>query len=102
MDGCPGTGLEGIPGGTPKLPGDLYVQLGGEPVKRDFLAKKLKSVTAAVGRDPSQYNTHSLRVGSTAVLAFLGVQEPLIKETGRWSSDGHVKYVRFEYFKLPK
>ena len=83
-------------------PGDLYVQPGGEPVKRDFLAKKIKSLIAAVGLDPSQYNTHSLRVGRATDLALQGVPEALIRETGRGSSNAYLQYVRFECFRLPK
>ena len=47
------------------------------------------------------YNTHSLRAGRATDLAIVGTPDAIIKETGRWTSNAYVKYVRFNSFVLP-
>ena len=86
----------------PNKDGLLFLDYLGEPVPRTFLAENLKKLIARTGNNPDRFNTHSFRSGRATDLAKAGVPEAIIKETGRWSSDAYLKYVRFAAFALPR
>jgi hypothetical protein len=48
----------------------------------------------AIGEDPSQFGTHSYRIGGATALFAAGANETVIRTMGRWSSDLHRLYVR--------
>ena len=48
----------------------------------------------AAGRLPSAYGTHSLRIGRATATVFVGGDELDIKDSGKWSSQQYLKYVR--------
>ena len=82
-------------------PGPLFARSNGKAVSREFFAKQLKFLVAQKGLDPSKFNTHSLRAGRATDLAIAGTPDAIIKETGRWSSNAFLDYVRFSSFVLP-
>ena len=51
----------------------------------------------AIGEDPTQFGTHSLRIGGATALFAAGADETVIRTMGRWSSDIHQLYVRACY-----
>lgn len=48
----------------------------------------------AIGENPAQFGTHSLRIGGATALFACGADETVIRTMGRWSSDIHRLYVR--------
>ena len=48
----------------------------------------------AVGEDPSEFSTHSLRIGGATALFAAGATETVIRTMGRWSSDIYRLYTR--------
>ena len=65
------------------------------------MARHLKDLVAAVGENPEDFNTHSLRVGRATDLALAGTSDAIIRQTGRWKSNAYLAYVRFDLFHLP-
>ena len=64
------------------------------PLSYDQIEKVTKELMAAVGEDPSQFSTHSYRIGGATALFAAGANETVIRTMGRWSSDMHRLYVR--------
>jgi hypothetical protein len=54
----------------------------------------LRSAMAAIGRDPSVYGAHSLRIGGATALAWLKVPGDQIQAAGRWHSGAYMTYLR--------
>lgn len=65
-----------------------------EPLSYEFVLGFTKRLMAAVGDDPSQFGTHSYRIGGATALFAAGANETIIRTMGRWSSDLHRLYVR--------
>jgi len=82
-------------------PGPLFITKGNSPIARNRFAKLLKKCVSNSGREPSDYNTHSLRIGRATQLAIDGYSEDTIKKTGRWSSNAFLKYIRPSSVILP-
>jgi hypothetical protein len=51
----------------------------------------------SVGLTPSEYGTHSFRIGGATALFAAGATDTIIRTMGRWSSDIHRLYVRACY-----
>ena len=66
----------------------------GQQIDIDELRTELRRVMRAAGRPPSAYGTHSLRIGRATATAFVGGDELDIKDSGKWSSQQYLKYVR--------
>lgn len=54
----------------------------------------LREALSKIGLAPSDYGTHSFRIGAASSLAILGVPAHIIKELGRWKSLSYQYYVR--------
>ena len=80
---------------------NLFVSEAGDSVNRAFVVKHLKTLISLAGKDPANYNTHSLRVGRASDLVLAGESIDTIKRTGRWKSEAYLDYVRFNVFALP-
>ena len=65
-----------------------------KPLSYEFVLGITKRLMAAVGEDPSQFGTHSYRIGGATALFAAGANETVIRTMGRWSSDLHRLYVR--------
>ena len=48
----------------------------------------------AIGENPTQFGSHSYRIGGATALFAAGANETVIRTMGRWSSDLHRLYVR--------
>jgi hypothetical protein len=53
----------------------------------------IKGLMAAVGEHPTEFATHSLRIGGATALFAAGANETVIRTMGRWSSDLYRLYV---------
>jgi len=85
----------------PLLPGEdpstvpLFREAGTRnPLRSDDILSLTRRLMSAVGEDPSQFGTHSYRIGGATALFAKGANETVIRTMGRWSSDIHQLYVR--------
>ena len=66
-----------------------------EPLRTHRMRDVVRSVMQASGEsDPSQFGTHSLRIGGATALFAAGADPTVIRTMGRWSSDCYRLYVR--------
>ena len=65
-----------------------------KPLSYEFVLGITKRLMEAIGEDPSQFGTHSYRIGGATALYAAGANETVIRTMGRWSSDLHRLYVR--------
>ena len=63
-------------------------------VCRNDIAQALKQAGIALGEDPSQYASHSLRIGGATALHALGVPDAWIMWLGNWKSPAYLLYCR--------
>jgi hypothetical protein len=77
---------------TPSSP--LFMTSDATPVKRSWLMKEVARLLRLVGHDPDRYSSHSFRKGGAVSLQERGVEDSLIRRTGRWKSDAFHSYVR--------
>jgi hypothetical protein len=68
--------------------------LTNQPLSYQYVLGITKQLMGAVGEDPSQFGTHSYRIGGASALFAAGANETVIRTMGRWSSDLHRLYVR--------
>ena len=72
--------------------------VSNEPLRTNHLRDLIRRLMGAVGEpDPSQFGTHSLRIGGATALFAAGADETVIRTMGRWSSDCYRLYVRACY-----
>ena len=77
---------------------------GGAPLFRDpatnrplsyqLILDTTRTLMRAIGEDPTQFGTHSYRIGGATALFAAGASDTIIRTMGRWSSDLHRLYVR--------
>ena len=68
---------------------------GTAAVTTTMMRGLVKAVVAAMGRDPSEYGAHSLRIGGATALLAAGIQPASIQVMGRWDSDVYQVYCRW-------
>jgi hypothetical protein len=66
----------------------------GVAVNRNWLMRRVNELLVLIGRDPRSYSSHSFRKGGAVSLQERGVEDSLIRKTGRWRSDAFHLYVR--------
>ena len=64
------------------------------PILRERFIQYLRSLLLRAGFNDSNYSGHSFRIGAATAAAAAGVEDHVIKELGRWSSDCYVRYIR--------
>ena len=69
----------------------------GRPLEADNMRSVIKTLMAHVGEDPTEFGTHSLRIGGATALFAAGATPLVIRTMGRWSSDCYRLYVRACY-----
>jgi hypothetical protein len=65
-----------------------------KPLKYEFVLECVRRIMIAAGEDPTQFGTHSLRIGGATALFAAGANETVIRTMGRWFSGIHRLYVR--------
>lgn len=56
------------------------------------VVQAIKAAAAAVGEDPKNFGSHSLRSGGATALFNAGVDSLVVKKFGRWRSDAVERY----------
>jgi len=74
-------------------PGPLFLFQNGRPLSRALLTDWLRQ-TLASANIPSNFSSHSFRIGAATVAARNGVLDHLIQALGRWSSSAYQLYIR--------
>ena len=66
-----------------------------EPLRTSHVRDIVRGMMSAVGETtPTDFGTHSLRIGGATALFAAGADETVIRTMGRWSSDCYRLYVR--------
>lgn len=74
-------------------PDPLFVLQSGQPLSREQLTSRLRSILTSTGIQGS-FSSHSFRIGAATVAARNGIPDHLIKDLGRWSSNAYQGYIR--------
>ena len=69
----------------------------GKPLTYEFMHSIIKRLMNAIGEDPDEFGTHSLRIGGATAMFAAGATPTVIRTMGRWSSDCYRLYVRACY-----
>jgi hypothetical protein len=72
----------------------LFAFEDGPPISRRWLMAQVDDLLRSINCDPRAYSSHSFRKGGAVSLQELGVEDSIIRRTGRWRSDAFHLYVR--------
>ena len=76
------------------LPHKLVFSAGSfSPLTRSRLTGTIRHLLMQAGMCPTNYASHSFRIGAATTAAAAGLPSWLIKTLGRWSSDAYLTYV---------
>ena len=78
-------------GGTP---GPLFLFSDNKSLTKASFSAALNRALKGLQMDPSQFNTHSFRIGAATSAKQAGVSDSHLRVLGRWNSDVYLKYVR--------
>ena len=71
--------------------------LTNQPLSYDYMLETTRHLVRSIGLTPSEFGTHSFRIGGATALFAAGANDTIIRTMGRWSSDIHRLYVRACY-----
>ena len=74
--------------------GPLFIHFGGDPLTRSQFNTVLKKGVSVIGLNPSDFSTHSFRIGAATSAALGGMSVEKIQEMGRWRSRAVNSYIR--------
>jgi hypothetical protein len=74
--------------------GPLFVFPGLKHLPRAYFTNMLQYCLTYLGLSPSQYKSHSFRIGAATHAALLGISDVEIQSLGRWKSGAFKKYIR--------
>ncbi|XP_071123182.1 uncharacterized protein [Mytilus edulis] len=74
--------------------GHLFCHANMKTLTRYQFSNILKKTLAFLGHNPSEFNTHSLRIGAATQSFLDGLDENSIKLKGRWKSAAYKGYIR--------
>ena len=100
--GCPVAALKAYLRVRPPGEGPLFLISSGLPMTSKDVNATLKACVAAMGLNPADYSSHSFRAGRTTDYVEMGLEDAVIRESGRWKTDAFLKYIRFDVFRLPQ
>lgn len=72
----------------------LFAFEDGMPITRRWLMAQVDGLLRSIRCNPRAYSSHSFRKGGAVSLQELGVEDSIIRRTGRWRSDAFHLYVR--------
>ena len=74
--------------------GPAFITANKHPLTRQLLATTLHDLLRAIHLHPSNYNTHSFRIGKATDMASQGFSYAQIALLGRWHSNAFLKYIK--------
>ena len=83
-------------------PGPLFLTKEGQGLTRQLLSTLLDAVLTKLHLQPSQYNTHSFRIGAATSAAQADIPDRCIKVLGRWRSDAYRQYIHMQPHELAR
>ena len=54
----------------------------------------LRHILSTIGLDVSKFCGHSFRIGAATSAAAIGIEDHMIQNLGRWSSNCYTRYIR--------
>jgi hypothetical protein len=78
----------------PQSPLFINDEFNQGPMLRDTFIQQLRSLLLRIGLNDANYAGHSFRIGAATAAAAAGVEDHVIKDLGRWSSDCYARYIR--------
>jgi len=80
---------------TQKHPHEFVFSAGTfTPLSRSQLTTAVRQLLSQAGMCPTDYASHSFRIGAATTAAAVGLPTWLIKTLGRWNSNAYMSYVR--------
>ena len=73
--------------------GPLFLFVNGQPLTHSSLTDSLWQIMTSAWI-PSNFSSHSFRIGAATVAARSGIPDHLIQAMGRWSSNAYQLYIR--------
>ena len=101
MDKCPVLSLYKFIELRGNSPGPLYCLPGNLVITYEHFRKCLSNSLVWAGLPPSQYKTHSFRIGAASTASALGIADEDIQHMGRWKSLAFKRYVRLPTMYAP-
>ncbi|XP_069484034.1 uncharacterized protein [Ambystoma mexicanum] len=74
--------------------GQLFTHKNGSALSRFQLRSVLKKTIIAIGWNPTEFGSHSFRIGAATSAWMGGMQEKAIKGIGGWRSGAYKRYIR--------
>ena len=90
---CPVTVLDSLVSATGQREGSLFRLMNGVCLSRPRLNRLVRELAAHSGA-PTNYSSHSFRIGAASAAAAAGIPEWQIQALGRWSTDCYKRYIR--------
>ena len=75
-------------------PGPLFMWSDSKPILYSQFQQTLSLALQFIGPSPSQYSSHSFRLGRATHALLQGYSELQVMKIGRWSSTAHLRYLR--------
>lgn len=92
---CPAYALQTLLNHHHPLPDQpLFTLSSGSPLTRRTLNLTIKHLASYTGLNPSEYASHSFRIGAATTASSVGLPDSLIKSLGRWHSEAYQRYIR--------
>ena len=93
---CPVAAMEAYRGccRCPIQSSPLFHFSDGRPLTSKSFRSTFLSLVEQCGYNPTQYNTHSLRIGAATAAARAGLPTETIQKLGRWRSSAYQTYTR--------
>jgi len=93
---CPYAAMRALWEASPKqeLHAPVLQDADGNPYKYTDFHAGIKGLAVGLKLDPTQFGTHSCRIGGATTLAMLGYPTHVLMTLGRWKSDCYLRYLR--------
>lgn len=91
---CPVTAMRCYLDVRPCKAGPLFIHFAGNPLTRYQFGQILTRSVSAMGLSPTNFSSHSFRIGAATSAAVSGIPIDTIKSMGRWQSSAVNSYIR--------
>lgn len=91
---CPFDSMQQYLAARPPVNGPLFCHFNREPLTRYQFSALINKTLAHAMIDPSNYKSHSFRLGGATSMSVAGRSVDDIKTAGRWKSSAYKNYIR--------